>query len=139
MDCHQAQDAILDSCDADGTGLPTSVDAHVSGCRECARFAARQRLLDTRLTKALAASALSPSFRGDLRRTLHRDARWFSSDRLPDIVHFASCGGATLCCAVFLPFDAAVTVGVGTTGALLSYIALTTVRSSFEDLEQPQR
>jgi hypothetical protein len=42
-------------------------------------------------------------------------------------------------CAFLLPFHAATTVGAGTTSALLTYILLTTVRNSFEDMEQGEQ
>jgi anti-sigma factor RsiW len=136
MDCQTAQEEILDSYEAGVRGLGPLIEAHLLGCPDCARFAARQQAVDARLAKALVTPAMSPSVRADLRRTIRRETRSSWSDRLPDIVHFASCGVATLCCAFLLPFDAATTVGAGTTAALLTYILLTTVRNSFEDIEQ---
>jgi hypothetical protein len=58
---------------------------------------------------------------------------------LPDIVHFVSCGVATLLCAVLLPFDASVILGAGAAVTVLTYILLTAVRSSFENAEDPGR
>ncbi len=139
MECHNAQEEILDACEAGVGSVGPVVEAHLSGCPACARFAARQAAVDARLTKALVTPEMSPSFRGDLRRTLRRETGASWPDRLPDIVHFASCGVATVCCAFVLPFDAATTIGAGTTAALLTYILLTTVRNSFEDIEQRER
>jgi hypothetical protein len=139
MECQRAQEEILDACEAGVRSLGPLIKAHLSDCPDCARFAARQQAVDARLTKALVTPAMSPSFRSDLRRTIRRETRSAWSDRLPDIVHFASCGVATVCCAFLLPFDAATTVGAGTTAALLTYILLTTVRNSFEDIEQRER
>jgi hypothetical protein len=136
MDCSQVQAAILDACDS-AASVPPLVDTHLAGCRECAQFAERQRTVDARLTAALRSPALSPSFRTDLRKALRREPSASWSDRVPDIVHFASCGIATVCCAVLLPFDAASTVAAGTIAALTTYMLMATVRSSFEDIEQP--
>jgi hypothetical protein len=139
MECQYAQEAILDTFDTRGAALPPDVDAHVSGCGACARFALQQRTLDTRLAAQLISPPLGESFRSDLRRSAGRDtpSPWF--DRLPEIVHFWSCGVATVCCAFVLPFAPATTLGAGTMAALLTYTLLATVRSSFEDLELPQR
>ena len=139
MECQYAQEAILDTFDTRGGALPADVDAHVSDCFACTRFALQQRTLDTRLAAQVISPPLGASFRRDLRRSAGRDTTspWF--DRLPEIVHFGSCGVATVCCAFVLPFAAATTVAAGTMAALLTYMLLATVRSSFEDLEQPQR
>jgi anti-sigma factor RsiW len=138
MDCEQAQLAILEAVDTAATmGLPPLVDGHVSACGECTRFAARQRRADARLAAALESSALSPAFRTHVHDAMRGDQRWFMSDRLPEMVHFVSCGIATLGAVFLLPFTPTIILGGGAAGALLSYVLLATVRSSFEDIEQP--
>jgi anti-sigma factor RsiW len=140
MDCQHAQEEILESCLAEMSrgvsGFSRTVEVHLSGCAECARFAASQQAVDARLAGALVSPSMTSTFRSDLRKKIRQDARSPWPDRLPDIVHFASCGLATAGCALLLPFDAATTVGAGATAALLTYILLTAVRSSFEDIEQ---
>jgi anti-sigma factor RsiW len=140
MNCEQAQEEILESCLAEMPGrvglFSPTVEAHISGCPECARFAASQRAVDARLARALVSPSMTATFRSDLRKAIRQESRSAWWDRLPDIVHFASCGLATAGCALLLPFDAATTAAAGITAALLTYVLLTTVRSSFEDLEQ---
>ena len=139
MDCQKAQEEILESYLADRSravsGFSRALDAHLSGCPGCARFAASQQAVDERLARTLVSPSMTTTFRSDLRKKIRREAGSPWSDRLPDIVHFASCGLATAGCAFLLPFDAATTVGAGATAALLTYVLLTTVRNSFEDLD----
>ena len=54
-------------------------------------------------------------------------------DTLPDVVHFASFGLATLALAWTLPISATIVASGGVTMALLSYVVLSIIRSSFED------
>ena len=54
-------------------------------------------------------------------------------DTLPDVVHFASFGLATLALAWTLPVSPSIVVSGGLTMALLSYVVLSVIRSSFED------
>jgi anti-sigma factor RsiW len=140
MDCKKAQEEILDACleqtTSGASGTSRALEAHLSGCPECARFAARQQGLEARLATALVSPPMTSAFRSDLRRKIVREVRSSWSDKLPDVVHFASCGVATACCAFLLPFDAATTLGTGAAAALLTYVLLTTVRTSFEDMEQ---
>ncbi len=143
MDCQKAQEEILESCLAERSrgvsGVSRTVEAHLSGCPECARFGARQHAVEARLARALASPLMASTFRSELRKHIRQEARPPWSDRLPDIVHFASCALATAGCALLLPFSAATTVGAGATAALLTYVLLTTVRSSFEDIDRSQR
>jgi hypothetical protein len=133
MDCHECQEHILESFEqAPSAATQASIDAHVSACGACARFARVQRTLDATLGTMLVPPAISPAFRPVLRERIHleRPSRW---DSLPDIVHFASFGVATLICAALLPFSPSSIIGLGATAALSSYVLLSAVRSSFED------
>lgn len=140
MHCDDIQEAILESFDeAPAPELRRQIDAHVSGCAACAAFARRQARLDATLSVALQPPASSPAFRSTLQRTIRRDTlrAWFEA--LPDLVHFISCGAATLACAVVLPLDTAVVLATGTIGTAFSYMALTVLRDSFDAAEQPDR
>ena len=57
------------------------------------------------------------------------------SPSLPDVVHFASCGAATVSCAVLLPFDAVMVLGAGAAATAVSYVVLAAVRDWFEETE----
>ena len=140
MHCDEIQEAILESFDeAPAPELRRQIDAHLPGCAACAAFARRQARVDAALSVALQPPASSPAFRSTLRRTIRRDTlrAWFEA--LPDLVHFVSCGAATLVCAVVLPLDAAVVLATGTVGTAFSYMALTVLRDSFDAAEQPDR
>jgi anti-sigma factor RsiW len=140
MDCQQVQQGILESLDERRSPANRrEIDAHVAGCPECARFAARQQAVDARLAGMLVPPLLSPAFRPALRSRIGREPATGRPEVLPDVVHFLSCGVATLLCAFLLPFAASVTVATGTTAALLTYVLLTSVRDSFEDFERPDR
>jgi predicted anti-sigma-YlaC factor YlaD len=134
MDCRTAQDAILESFDHVGRseGLP-AIESHLAGCAACAAFAARQEALDGRLGQALAPPELSAGFRNALRKRIRREAMHVWADSLPDKVHFASCGLATVLCAVLLPFQATTVLSAGTAATIVTYLMLMTVRTLFED------
>lgn len=136
MDCQRVQEEILESFD-DGASaaLQPEIAAHLAGCAACAVFAAKQKRLDSRMSAMLVPAAISPTFRSQLRRRIRRESAHAWLDALPDVVHFASCGVATLVCAVVLPFDPTVIVGAGTAAALSTYLVLTAARMSFEAVE----
>ena len=135
MECERIQEAILASFEEGMAAEGRDVERHLAECPDCARFAAAQRALDGRL----AASLVTPPMRPDLRRSLRarmaneRTPAW--RDALPDIVHFASWGTATLLSLLVVPLDAGVVLGGGATAALLAYVALTVARTSLEDRE----
>src|SRR6266853_6184123 len=107
MECRKAQEAIIESFEkARPADVQEEIDAHVAACPACARFAARQKTLDARLSATLIPPEISPAFRPALRKSIRRETMRLWPDWLPDILHFASCGVATLFCARLLPFDA---------------------------------
>jgi anti-sigma factor RsiW len=134
MECERSQTEILTSLD-EGTAAARDVEAHLADCPACARFAAAQRSIHARL----AATLVTPPRSGDLRRSLRariaRDQMPAWRDALPDIVHFASWGAATLLSILVLPLNASVVLAGGATAALLAYVALTVARTSLEDHE----
>ena len=134
MECHEIQESILDALDR-GPSLERQrmMEAHASTCAACAQFARRQQILDVTLGSALAPPAMTPMSRPVLRARLRRDAVTARRDTLPDVVHFASFGLATLALAWTLPISPSVVASGGLTMALLSYVVLSVIRSSFED------
>ena len=74
--------------------------------------------------------SLSPSFRPALRARVRRERTRAWMDALPDIVHFASCGAATLACAAFAPLAATTVLTSGIAIALGSYVITTALRQS---------
>jgi anti-sigma factor RsiW len=134
MDCQELREHILESFEEPpSAAMQANVDAHLSTCEACARFARVQKMLDAGLSTMLTPPAISPAFRLVLRQRIRWEAAPSRLDTLPDIVHFASFGLATLVCTAILPFSPSAIIGVGTTVALSSYVLLSAVRSSFED------
>lgn len=137
MDCHEVRATILDSLDEPlPPGRITDVDSHRAGCPNCARFAAAQQVLDQQLSVLLRAPEMSVGFRPRLRQNIRRDARQLWSPALPDVVHFLACGAATMVCAVLLPFQATLTVGVGAAATSVSYLLATAVRDALERADE---
>jgi anti-sigma factor RsiW len=131
MDCERLRDELLD----DPGGNP----AHLAECPACAAFAARQRALDADLARVFRPPSLSPSFRPALRARVRRERTRAWMEALPDIVHFASCGAATLACAAFAPLAATTVLTSGIAIALGSYVITTALRQSINALEQLDR
>ena len=134
MECHEIQESILDALDGEpSAGKQRVIETHVSTCAACAQFAARQRVIDVALVSALAAPVMTPMSRPALRARLRRDAVTARRDTLPDVVHFTSFGLVTLALAWTLPISPSIVASGGVTMALLSYVVLSMIRSSFED------
>lgn len=137
MNCDHVQDYILQSFveDARSGTVRQAIAAHLLGCAACTAFAARQQRLDERLTATFPPPEMSPAFRLALRAQIRRE-RWRAwRDSVPDVVHFVSCGLATLWCAVVLPFEGVTVAAAGATAAFMSYAVLTTVRQALEDAD----
>lgn len=136
MDCQTAQEQILDPFDEPrSVGNQQAIDAHLANCLTCAGFAAKQKTIDARLNAMLTAPEMSPALRSFLLKRIRWERMRFWSEALPDIVHFASCAGATVVCSLIVPFGTAVIFAAGTITALLAYIMLTIVRDSLQDVE----
>ena len=134
MECHEIQESILDALDGEPSPEQQRViEAHVSSCATCAQFEARQLVIDVALVSALAPPAMTPMSRPTLRARLRHDAVTARRDALPDFVHFASFGLATLALAWTLPVSPSIVVAGGLTTALLSNVVMSVIRSSFED------
>jgi predicted anti-sigma-YlaC factor YlaD len=135
MDCERTQAAILASFDGDRTASAGGVEEHLAACHSCARFAAVQRAIDARLAAGVLSPSMDSDFRRSLRARMARERAGARSDALPDIVHFASWGTATLLSVLVLPLDASVVLAGGATATLLAYVALTVARTALEDAE----
>ena len=137
MNCHDVRVDILESVGEDPS-KPSRIelDTHLAGCSECREFAAKQQALDSQLSALLEPPQLSPGFRAGLRRRIRRDAVRLWPATLPEAVHIASCGAATVACAALLPFDAVMTLFGGAGVTILSLFLLTAVRDVFEGAEE---
>ena len=136
MECQAAQEEILDSFEeAKSAGRQQELEAHLAECRDCAGFAARQKALDARLTQLLTTPQMSPAFRSALGRKIRREGAPFWSEALPDVLHFAGCGAATVLSAVVLPYAPSMVFAVGAAAALLTFLPLTAMRSLFAHSE----
>ena len=130
MDCREVQDTVLDSL-LDGSRLPAAVGAHLAACPSCAAFAERQAAVDAGLRRALTAPAVSARLREAVRERI-RDERPVWRDALPDVVHFASCGAATIVSVLILPFNPLVVLAVGAGATVLSHGVLTAMHGSLD-------
>ena len=137
MECGSVQAAILAAFDEESHAASGEVEAHLADCPACARFAAAQRAIDARLTARIVTPPMSADFRSSLRSRIGRERQSAWRDALPDIVHFASWGAATVVCVLVLPLSAGIVLGGGATAALLAYVALTVARTSLEDVDLP--
>lgn len=137
MDCQTVKEEILASFEA---ALPAEVqhevDRHLLTCSNCRAFAARQKNLDARLMEMLVLPAISSGFRTELRRQIRHETRHLRRDSLLEVVHFASCGVATLLCVVVLPFTPSQILIIGASAATLTYIPLAAIRNLLSEVEE---
>jgi anti-sigma factor RsiW len=131
MDCRHVQDAILDSL-IDRAALTPGIHEHIAACPACAAFAARQMAVDAGLRQALAAPVVSARLRAAVRERIRHESRPVWRDVLPDVVHFASCGVATVVSLLALPFDPAVVLAVALVTTLASHAVLTAMHGSLD-------
>jgi anti-sigma factor RsiW len=136
MECQEVRAAIFDGFEESVPEHISEIDSHVARCDDCARFSAVHRSLDGRLSALLRAPDLSREFRPRLRQAIRRDTRQVWSPALPDVVHFLACGTATVLCAVLMPFQASITLGIGAAGTCLTYLLATAVRDVFERADE---
>ena len=136
MDCREAQERIIESLEEPQLAAAQPLlDAHLKECPACAEFVRMQLALDQRLQSLLTPPALGPGFRPALRRRIRREAVRQWPDALPEVVHFLSCGAATVLCAFLLPFDKASILAAGGAVTVAAYVVLMAVRRSFELVE----
>jgi anti-sigma factor RsiW len=137
MKCQEVRAAILESLEEVVSPERVSeIDFHLGGCEDCAWFSAVHRSLDGRLNVLLVSPDLSPGFRARLYQAIRRDTRQVWSPVLPDVVHFLTCGAATVLCAILMPFQASLTLGIGAAGTCLTYLLATAVRDVFERADE---
>jgi predicted anti-sigma-YlaC factor YlaD len=136
MECHEVQELILESFERTSSSEPrVRIDAHVSTCDECSRFALVQKALDHRLSALLLpAPTFSQASRSALRARIRDEVAPVQVDALPEIVHFGSCAIATLVMAAVLPVSPSTVIGPGIALAVLSYLLLSAVRDTMDDV-----
>ena len=138
MTCEEAEELLLESFDeAPAPVLRRALDAHVAGCRQCSAFAAQLRAVDVELTAALKPADAPASLAPAVRARVRRERITAVTDNLPDIIHLAGCGVATVVCAALLPFDPRVTIAAGLGFTCVTYVFMAMVRWSIESLDQP--
>jgi len=134
MDCSEARIQLLESFEDVSPPGASELRAHVADCAGCAAIAAEQTALDRRLSAMFPPPQLSPGFRPALQRRIQRESARLSPS-LPDVVHFASCGAATVLCAAVLPFVAVMVLGAGAAATSVTYLLLLAVRDWLENVE----
>ena len=134
MYCHEAQELVLESLDATVLSETNAeLVSHLAVCAGCRNFAAVQNALDSRLTASIPAPVLPQAFRSELRRRIGRDPLRAWPGWLPDAVHFASCGAATLVCALMLPYPGPTTLAVGGAVTGVTWFLRTFYQESLEE------
>lgn len=138
MTCVEAEDLLLEALDdAPAVDVRRALDLHVTSCASCAAFAASMRAMDVRLSAALPPLPAPASIAAAVRLRQHRERFDALRDNLPDIIHFAGCGAATVLSAALLPVEASVTLAVGVAVTCFTYVVMAVVRSSLEAADQP--
>jgi hypothetical protein len=138
MTCHEAEELLLESFDEPpGPVVRRALDAHVAGCRACSAFAAQLRAVDAELAAVLAPPAVPASLAPGIRTRVRRERIAALAENLPDIIHLAGCGAATVVSAALLPFDARITIAAGLGFTCVTYVFMAVVRWSIESLNQP--
>lgn len=136
MECHEVQDAIIESLISPRAETKTMIDAHITGCPSCAVFAAKQDALDRQLRMALSAPMLTAGFRAAVRARARADARTVWFDLLPDAIHFASCGVVTVLALFWLPLSVPVVLAGSAIGTVLTHMLLTAAHESLDAVEE---
>ena len=138
MTCHEAEELLLESFDEPPVSVVRrALDAHVAGCRGCSAFAAQLRAVDAELAAALTPPAAPASLAPAIRSRVRRERITALGESLPDIIHLAGCGAATVVSAALLPFDASITIAAGLGFTCVTYVFMAVVRWSLEATGQP--
>jgi predicted anti-sigma-YlaC factor YlaD len=136
MDCHEAQEQILEAIDESRrNGDSLSLERHLAECQGCREFFGIQRSLDRRLRASITAPALSPNFRESLAKKVRREPLDAWPEFLPDAAHVAGCVCAIVLCLAILPFPPVTVIVAGGAITLATYFLQSVVRSSFEIYE----
>jgi hypothetical protein len=138
MTCAEAEDLLLESFDeTPAPVLRRALDAHVAGCRACSSFAAQLRAVDTELAAVLKPPAVPASLALGIRARVRGERITALAENLPDIIHLAGCGAATVVSAALLPFEAPITIAAGIGSTCVTYVFMAVVRWSIEATGQP--
>jgi hypothetical protein len=138
MTCHEAEELLLESFDEPPVPVVRrALDAHVAGCRACSAFAAQLRAVDAELAVVLTPPVVPASLAPGIRTRVRRERIAALAENLPDLIHLAGCGAATVVSAALLPFDAAITIAAGLGFTCVTYAFMAVVRWSIESLNQP--
>jgi hypothetical protein len=93
--------------------------------------------VDAELAAVLAPPAVPASLAPGIRTRVRRERIAALAENLPDIIHLAGCGAATVVSAALLPFDARITIAAGLGFTCVTYVFMAVVRWSIESLNQP--
>ena len=138
MTCQEAEELLLESFDdTPSPALRRALDAHLAGCRECSAFAAQLRAVDAELAAVLTPPAIPASLAPAVRARVRRERIATLAENLPDIIHLAGCGAATVVSAVLLPFDSRITIAAGLGFTCVTYVFMALVRWTLEAAGQP--
>src|SRR5215207_7019382 len=134
--CFEAQELLLESVDEPLTApARRPLDKHLAGCAACVGFAARLHAVDATLAAALASPPVSPLLAPAIRKRQRRERLSSMAGSLPDLIHFAGCGAATVFSAALLPVESSVTLGACVVFTCVTYVFMVLVRSSLEASE----
>jgi hypothetical protein len=138
MTCQEAEELLLESFDEPAApSVRRALDAHVAGCRGCSAFAAQLRAVDAELAAVLKLPAVPASLAPGIRARVHRERITALAENLPDIIHLAGCGVATVVCAALLPLDTPITIAAGLGFTCVTYVFMAFVRWTIEAAGQP--
>ncbi|HTG92105.1 MAG TPA: hypothetical protein VL866_05940 [Pyrinomonadaceae bacterium] len=137
MDCEKVEEEILESIGASRSlMIQSGINAHLGDCLACSSFAANQKSLDVLLSAMLTPPEMSREFRPVLLSRIRQEKMRSWSEVVPDIVHFVSCALATGLCAILLPFGLRAIFFAGIIATLITYVPMTIIRDSLQDIKQ---
>jgi anti-sigma factor RsiW len=141
MNCDQAEELLFESYDVELKFRAADVSSetlqrHLATCDACSELAAQLRVVDARLSAVLRPITAPASIAAGVRRHQRQERQARVRESLPDIIHLAGCGAATLLSALLLPVEISLTISVGITFTGLTYMALALMRSSLDAAEQ---
>ena len=138
MTCQEAEELLLESFDEPAAAVVRrALDAHVAGCRACSAFAVQLRAVDAELAAVLTPAAVPASLAPGIRARVRRERITTVPENLPDIIHLAGCGAATVVSAALLPVDARITIAAGLGFTCVTYVFMAVMRWSIEAAGQP--
>src|SRR5690242_15326678 len=113
MNCHEAQERILESFERVSAADGDALQAHLGSCAACAEFAAAQDKLEVQLREDFIGPELSPRFADAVKSRITPHAPDMLPAWLPDVAYLGGTAAALAVSAAVLPVATPVVVITG--------------------------